>query len=469
MKRLLLLFVVAAIALVVVMAPDPGLTQARAVRVGPCTIFGGTGDPEGAQIGGICDMFLADDGGAGTTGFLKESGAGDTGWTAINDLTAMAGILASVNGGTGVNNGGRTLTITTTSGIFVFSGAFTATVPATMTLAGSTGTPVDNQIGVWTTANLIEGDTGLTFDGTNLRMVGSAFLAEIAAAAADVGGQGQLWVRDDAPATLFYTDDTGTDFMVGGYPSAWKSFTFAGGAVASGEHFQGGFYDYNVADANLNQGSLTVTHGATNVPYAAHAFIVSGGNGTTDGSDLVLTVTGTSIDDAGTRTGADSEVIEATAATSALDTYFETTKKWIGTITYTLSSTGGGTFNYDFNYGFAKYEDFGNRDFTIVDFENTGLANANDTGFEIELLHHNATGWTYHATVFVAGNTALLSMNTIYSTEQDLDIDTPFAFKRTGLSTAVAGANSEGVIVRVTTGASNSVNFMDTHIGVIIQ
>lgn len=242
-----------------------------------------------------------------------------------------------------------------------------------------------------------------------------------------------------------------------------KSYTLAD-AGAAGEYFLGGYYAYATTDANLTNASTTVTHGGANVPYAAHAFIISGGNGSTDGSDLVLTVTGTSITDAGTRTAADSEVIEATAATSPVDTYFETTKKWLGTVTFTLSSTGGSTFSYDFNYGFAKYEDIGNVDFTITGFEAVGLAGANDGGFNIELLHHTATGWTYAATGFVAGGTVLLDMGSIYSTEQDIDNDQPFAFKRTGLSTAVSGSGSEGYVIRTTTGTNNAVSYLNAHV-----
>ena len=42
------------------------------------------------------------------------------------------------------------------------------------------------------------------------------FIAEQAAANVDVGGQGQLWVRDDSPNVLVFTNDVGTDFDLGG-------------------------------------------------------------------------------------------------------------------------------------------------------------------------------------------------------------------------------------------------------------
>lgn len=251
--------------------------------------------------------------------------------------------------------------------------------------------------------------------------------------------------------------------------TTYKSYTFAARSGASGEFFQAGFYDYAAADADLTQASLTVTHGGANAPYGAHAFIVSSGNGTTDGSDLVLTVTGTSMTDAGVRNASGSEVIEPTAEVSATDTYFETDLKWIGTITYTLSSTGGTTFDYTFNYGFAKYEDFGGENFIVTDFESLCEPNADDASFNVQLLHHNGVGWTYHATAFVAGNGTLADMVVDYSTESDIDAGEPCAYKRDDLSTTVAGRSGEGVLVRVTTSANGAITYQDTHIGVDLQ
>lgn len=251
--------------------------------------------------------------------------------------------------------------------------------------------------------------------------------------------------------------------------TTYKSYNFAARPGASGEFFQAGFYDYNVADADLTQASLTVTHGGANAPYGAHAFIVAEGNGTTDGSDLVLTVTGTSMTDAGVRNASGSEVIEATAEVSATDTYFETELKWIGAITYTLSSTAGTTFDYTFNYGFAKYEDFGGENFVVTDFETLCEPNADDAGFNIQLLHHNGSGWTYHATAFVAGQGVLTDMNADYVTEIDIDAGEPCAHKRDNLSTFVAGRSGEGVLVRVTTSTNAAITYQNTHIGVDLQ
>lgn len=231
-----------------------------------------------------------------------------------------------------------------------------------------------------------------------------------------------------------------------------------------GTYYSAGFYDVPSADANLDEGSLTVGYGTGNKAYGAHAFAVAGGAGVTDGSDLVLTVSGTSIDDDGVRTTSDSEVIVADCTTSALNQYYETTKKWIGTITYTLSSTAGSAFNYDFNYGFAKYEDFANKKIQLSAYEMVGVAGANDTSFQVELLHHKSTGWTYASTGFIAGDGAIIDLQTDYNTEFQLGTGLPFAWKRTNLSTVIDGNDSEGIIVRITTGSTNAISSSDIHI-----
>jgi hypothetical protein len=42
----------------------------------------GTGTPEGVVAAPVGTLFLREDGGAGTTLYIKESGTGNTGWAA---------------------------------------------------------------------------------------------------------------------------------------------------------------------------------------------------------------------------------------------------------------------------------------------------------------------------------------------------------------------------------------------------
>ena len=255
------------------------------------------------------------------------------------------------------------------------------------------------------------------------------------------------------------------------HQNAVESYSFNSPAADTGIFYAGGSYFAPTGEAVLTQpASHTRTLGTANISYAAHVFAVAKGDGATDGSDLVLTVTGTSIDDEGNRAAGASEVVVANAINEIggfqTDTYFETSKKWIGQVTYTLTSSGGTTFNCSFNYGFAKYDDFGNQDFSVTFFECTGRAGANDTGFNLRLLFHSTAGWTYSSTSFVPGGTTLANMNTDHNTEVDLKNGEPINYKRVDLNQDVNGNNGEGLIVEITTGQNKAVESMDIHIGV---
>ena len=57
---------------------------------------------------------------------------------------------------------------------------------------------------------------GLSATAGNLTLAdGVVYLAEQAAAEADVAGKGQIWVKTGTPNTLWFTDDEGTDFQLG--------------------------------------------------------------------------------------------------------------------------------------------------------------------------------------------------------------------------------------------------------------
>jgi hypothetical protein len=252
-------------------------------------------------------------------------------------------------------------------------------------------------------------------------------------------------------------------------------YHFVSPGGGSGIFYAAGFYDAPIADANLTDAGPTVTHGIANHPYYAHAFIVAAAAGTASGGagTVEIEVSGTSIDDNGTRTTTDIEVLTTDITALSTDEYLETVKKWIGTVTYTLQVSGGGThttFAADFNYGFAKHDDATNHDFQIQSFELTGRAGQDDTSFNVELLHHQFTGWTYHASAFVPGTTPIVDVASILSTESDLTNGEHFAFKKTDLSTQVAGEDDEeGFLVRITTGANNAVESLNFTVGVALN
>ena len=76
-------------------------------------------------------------------------------------------------------------------------------------------TPADNQIGVWTGNGTIEGAAALQYDGTTLNLSqGVKFTERADHAATPLPTFGELWVRNDAPNNLYFTDDAGTDHQL---------------------------------------------------------------------------------------------------------------------------------------------------------------------------------------------------------------------------------------------------------------
>jgi len=285
--------------------------------------------------------------------------------------------------------------------------------------------------------------------------------------AAIVVKQGTTDLSSDA---FFYEfDDTGIiarspTFNVSSVIS--KSYPFQSSGIPAGTHYVAGFYEAPATDANLTQASTTVTQGNSAEGHGSHAFAVFGAAAAASGV-VQLVVSGVSIGDAGTRTPADSETLTLDAESLTLNDYMETKKKWIGTVTWTLSlASGSGNFSMDFNYGFVKHDDFGNRNFTITDIEIVGQANANDAAFDVQLIPHRETGWIYSAAAFVPGITPVATMQNDYGTEAGIRNNQDFSWKRSGLSEVVGGNNGEGVLVRIITGASGSVQIAGTHLTV---
>lgn len=289
-------------------------------------------------------------------------------------------------------------------------------------------------------------------------------------------------------ALLFYALSLGqiSNVHVGGNLTVDGSITGAGSLAfkgysdsteGTGLNYLAGFYQAPAAEKAFTQAALTQTYGSANNAYGAHAFFVAKGDGVTDGSTLVLTVTGISITDAGVRNGSASEVIVGAGAhlagcanggiiaNMATDVYCETNLKWLGQITYTLSSSGGATFNLSGNYGHAKYDDFGNRALTLTDVECVWHAGANETNFGIRFLHHNSSNWTYHVSAFVPGGTVIASLDADYSTDDEFDTGEYGAYKRSGLSEAIDGSASEGLIIETSTAVNNSIADINCHVG----
>jgi hypothetical protein len=243
-----------------------------------------------------------------------------------------------------------------------------------------------------------------------------------------------------------------------------KSYSFTSQGITSGTYYRGGYYAAPATDANLTQASTTITYGTANTAYSAHPFIVFGSASVNTGT-VGLRVTGTSINDDGVLTTSDADTITTDITSLVLNTYYEV-KKFVGTVTYQLFISSGTptTYSLDFNYGYAKYEDLGNRDFYVTGIEVVGLASATDASFNVELLHHTSTGWTYSAAAFEPGNSVIASLSDDLSPYDDLVNGQDFAWKRTNINQFIDGNASDGIIIRITTGTNNTVQAMDIHI-----
>lgn len=250
-----------------------------------------------------------------------------------------------------------------------------------------------------------------------------------------------------------------------------KAYSFTSNGIGSGVYYLGGYYYSSAADANLNQGAASQVFGNVNVGYGGHAFIVAGGAGSVDSGVVGIKVTGTSITETGTRTTNDSETLSSDITSLSLNEVLETTKHWIGQITFQLFTVSGSptTYSLDFNYGLCAHDDFSSRDTTIDSIDVTGLAGGNDTGFDIEFIKHDRTNWTYHATAFVPGDGAIASWSDYYGTKKNLANGHPFSFKANDLDTFIDVSEGEGFLIRITTGANNSVQSMDVQIKAFIE
>jgi hypothetical protein len=227
-----------------------------------------------------------------------------------------------------------------------------------------------------------------------------------------------------------------------------------------------GYYKAPAGAKAFSQAATTQVYGTANGAYGAKAFVVTAAAGTASGGTTgtaKITVTGTSVSDEGVRTASDSEILLADVTAATANGYYETAKYWIGQVTFTIAATDDrDTFALDANYGFAKYYEFGESKVIINKFEMTGRAGGNDTGFDVQLLKHDGTGWTYSAAAFVPGGTVICSMATDYNTEKNLVSGDRFGYERYHLNTEIDGTvTMRGAVCRITTGANNAVESSD--------
>ncbi|KKL64684.1 hypothetical protein LCGC14_2162550 [marine sediment metagenome] len=144
---------------------------------GACEFSTGTGTPESAVTGDPCDVFLRTDGGAGTIFYLKETGAGDTGWAPFAGGGGGLHPVVETDGGTGQ-------TTFTQGDLLVSDGA-----NSLVTLAAVAVDQVLASAGVGTEPAYTDSPTVATIIATTVRQIGAnGQLAELKHATTEVTG-----------------------------------------------------------------------------------------------------------------------------------------------------------------------------------------------------------------------------------------------------------------------------------------
>lgn len=254
--------------------------------------------------------------------------------------------------------------------------------------------------------------------------------------------------------------------------SASRSYNFTSQGIAAGTYWKAGFYDFDSIDANLSQGNTSVNWGVAGRGYFAHAAVVPSAAGAVDTGQVGLRVVGIKDGEDGTPQAAGQiGIITEDITTLTGDTYFETSEKFSGEITFELYVVSGSptTYSLDFNYGYSKYEDAADIDFTVMAFEAVWQGNANGNSLDIELLHHKTDGWTYAATGFEAGNGNICKKSTDMALAGDTTDGKSGSYKRVGLNQFIDGNGSEGVLIKVTTSGNNTIQTMDMHLVAISE
>jgi len=247
------------------------------------------------------------------------------------------------------------------------------------------------------------------------------------------------------------------------------------GISAGGPYWEAGFYDWAATAVTLDEGNLTQTYGVDGKTYAAHPAVVPAEPGiVTGGGQVGLRVTGTQDRETGNQLPEQTKSITDDITTLTANWQAEAAEKFSGEITFELYVVSGSPSAYSLtcNYGYSKYTDAGNDDFTITGITCQWRAGANDSDMDLQLWFHRAEGWTYAATGFEPGNGMIASRLTDQQLESDIvDIVSGAngAWKRTDLNQFVAGGESQGFLLGVVQGSPNSLQNLSINIAAVSE
>lgn len=117
-------------------------------------------------------------------------------------------------------------------------------------------------------------DTTATFsENLLLSNAGGVMIPERTAAVVDIAGYGQLWIKNDVPNTLYFTDDTGVDYPVAGSTVATSPWN----TITGGISYTSGNVAIGIAALDTWSGSFTAMQlGGSNSIFATTAAVAGG-------------------------------------------------------------------------------------------------------------------------------------------------------------------------------------------------
>ena len=247
--------------------------------------------------------------------------------------------------------------------------------------------------------------------------------------------------------------------------SITKGINWSSTGLNAGTYYDLGFYETTTTDVTLGTLAATEVFGTSDNAYEAHYWIVASGPGTVDAGQVGVTQTGEATFDDGTIIPGYIDTILTDITNLSTNEYVEGVK-FNGTVTYAFVVISGSptTASFTFNRGCAKYEDLWNNNFYVTGLECTWRGGQTDaTGFDVELLHHKSTGWTYAATGFIPGDGAIATRSIDQAGKLGVVAGSVGSWKRDNLNVFIDGSGNEGLMYRIKTGANGTIQNMNLH------
>lgn len=184
---------------------------------GTCKLVTGAGSPEGVQTAPVCSRYLRTDGSTGTTLYIKESGAGDTGWVAVSPSSVSWTVPGTIGSGTPNTGAFTTLSVTGQVTSTLASGTAPLVVASTTKVANLNSDQLDS--GDWAAPAAIGSTTPAAITGTTVQANTSFNFGTAAKFLYGTGSPegvatanvGSLYARTDGAAgTVLYSKEAGT-------------------------------------------------------------------------------------------------------------------------------------------------------------------------------------------------------------------------------------------------------------------